>query len=126
MLSRKILIIDDDYDDCELLNESLSTRGISECIIVQSAEEALRKLGELDSLPDLIILDLFMPKLGGVELLTILKSNQQYKNIEVIIYTSSKLTVHKNEVLAIGAREFIPKPIEVSEFEEVVDKILKN
>ena len=125
MHSRKILIIDDDNDDCELLKESLSNAGITECIIVQSAEEALNKLDGLINLPDLIILDLFMPKIDGVELLSILKKNRRYKDIEVIIYSSSALTVHKKEVLAIGAKEFIQKPIGISEFDEAIYKILK-
>ena len=126
MLSRKILIVDDDYDDCELLKESLSTKGITECIIVQSAEDALKKLDELESLPDLIVLDLHMPKTGGVEFLTTLKNHSRFKDIDVIIYSSSVLTVHKKEVLAIGAKEFIQKPIEVKEFEEIVEKMLKS
>src|SRR4051812_38460072 len=110
MLTRKILIIDDDCDDCELLKEKLSGKGITECIIVQSAEEALKILDKLESLPDLIILDLHMPKIGGVELLTILKDNERYKNIEVVIYSSSVLNIQKKEALAIGARDYIQKP----------------
>ena len=126
MYNPKILLIDDDPDDCELLNESLNNEGIIECIIVQSAERALQILNEIDDLPDLIILDLYMPKIGGIEFLSKLKNSDRFKNIDVIIYSSSILTVHKKEVLAIGAKEFIQKPVGVAEFRGVVSKILEK
>ncbi|MEO7990015.1 MAG: response regulator [Chryseolinea sp.] len=84
---RNILIIDDDDDDCIFLQESLYAVGLVDGVqYITETDEALRFLSETRSLPALIILDVNMPKMNGMELLAIIK--RKY-SVSVILYTTT-------------------------------------
>lgn len=109
-----ILIADDDQEDRFLLHTAFEEIGRSDDIFL--VENGMQVLNYLDDsarqnqFPSLIVLDLNMPVLNGIETLTKLKSDTRYKDIPVIIYTTSVHEVEKEKCLEIGAADFIKKP----------------
>jgi CheY-like chemotaxis protein len=109
-----ILIADDDQEDRYLLTTAFEEIGRSNDIYL--VENGLQVFTYLDSsieqtnMPSLIVLDLNMPILNGMETLSRLKAHSLYKNIPVIMFTTSVHEVEKERCLAIGAADFIKKP----------------
>jgi DNA-binding NtrC family response regulator len=105
---KTILIVDDDEDDCVILQESLDTVGLDNNIqYVLGAEEALDFLKDAVVLPSLIILDINMPRMNGIELLSILKST--YPTVPVILYTTNCTDDVVSEGKKLGAIDCIKK-----------------
>ena len=121
MVLRRIFVIDDDIDDQELFIEAVKEidAGI-QCDCASNGEEALDLLGKADTLPDLIFLDLNMPRLNGKQCLERLKSNKDLRNIPVIIYSTSSQENDVRDTLALGAIHFLTKP---SSFHELCDTL---
>jgi CheY-like chemotaxis protein len=109
-----ILIADDDQEDRYLLHTAFEEIGRSNDIFL--VENGLQVFTYLDSsleqtnMPSLIVLDLNMPILNGMETLLRLKAHKIYKDIPVIMFTTSVHEVEKEKCLAIGAADFIKKP----------------
>jgi CheY-like chemotaxis protein len=108
-----ILIADDDQEDRYLLHTAFEEIGRSNDIHL--VENGLQVFSYLDAaqdtgMPALIVLDLNMPILNGMETLLRLKAHNVYKNIPVIIFTTSIHEVEKEKCLKIGAVDFIRKP----------------
>ena len=111
-MNKRILVIDDDNDDRELFSEALaSVDPVIVCDQATDGAEALKRLTsrEFDT-PDIIFLDINMPVMNGWQFLTRLKSEDMYKNIPVIVYTTS--SNQKDKLIAdnLGALCFITKP----------------
>ena len=109
-----ILIADDDQEDRYLLHTAFEEIGRSNDIhLVENGLQVftyLDKAGEHTGMPSLIVLDLNMPILNGMETLSRLKAHNIYKDIPVIMYTTSIHEVEKARCLEIGAADFIKKP----------------
>ena len=109
-----ILIADDDQEDRFLLHTAFEEIGRSNDILL--VENGMQVLSYLDAsahqqnMPSLIVLDLNMPILDGMETLSRLKAHNVYRDIPVIIYTTSIHEVEKARCLQIGAADFIKKP----------------
>lgn len=109
-----ILIADDDQEDRYLLYTAFEEIGRSNDIFL--VENGLQVFSYLDNsiaqtgMPSLIVLDLNMPKLNGMETLSRLKAHNLYKTIPVIMFTTSIHEVEKAKCLEIGAADFIKKP----------------
>ncbi|MCY7352454.1 MAG: response regulator [Cytophagaceae bacterium] len=107
-----IFIIDDDPDDKELLREAteMVAPGVRWFEAI-NGEEALRALQTPGApLPDLIFLDLNMPRMNGKVFLRKIKQIDTLRQIPVIIYTTSKLEEDMTETKALGAEDFFTKP----------------
>lgn len=119
-----ILIAEDDADDRLLIKEAFEENQTSAMIIFfENGEELLNYLKDFSKeeaaiLPDLFILDLNMPKTNGKEVLKYLKEQNIFREIPVIILTTSKSKEEENNVLSMGAAGFFTKP---SSFTELVD-----
>jgi CheY-like chemotaxis protein len=109
------LLVDDDVDDQELFISALKQVNASvECVIAKDGTEAIKLLTVPSSrLPEIIFMDLNMPKMSGKECLQVIKSYPTLKDIPVI--TTSSYPPDREESLAIGAREFITKPSSIHE-----------
>ena len=107
-----LFLVDDDIDDQQIFAEALSELDDSINLLTAfSGLEALDTLRESTSrLPDLIFLDLNMPKMNGKQFLKEMKSNSTLANIPVVIYTTSSAKTDKDETLELGAQGFIVKP----------------
>jgi len=104
---RKIMVIDDDANIRSVLTLRLERSGYA----VQMARNGLEALSVvLPNPPDLIILDLLLPKIAGFEVLRNLKSNRLTADIPVIILTAMTTPACRNESYALGAARFLAKP----------------
>jgi CheY-like chemotaxis protein len=113
---RNILIVDDDDEDRELL--FLAINGLDptiECVEAEGGDKAFSYLSSCKQLPDYIFLDLNMPKINGLQTLEMIKNHPRFKNIPVIIYTTSKSKSDHQKARQLGAILFITKPDKLSE-----------
>jgi len=108
----KILIVDDDVDTVELLIKRLRAEGY-DTAEAYDGEQALRQVEEYQ--PDLVILDIKMPKIDGYEVCRRLKSSEETKFIPIIMLTVKAKVPDKVKGLDIGADDYIPKPFDYRE-----------
>ena len=105
----RILIIDDDVMLLDLLQLHLSGRGIS-VEVAESAAVALRSI--IDSPPDLILLDLGLPDLDGMEVLQAIKGDGATRHLPVIVITGTDTESRFLQARALGADAFLNKPVQ--------------
>lgn len=112
-MGKKIIMADDDSDDWFLVEDALKRLGHRDIIrFVANGEELLAAIDDAyknNDLPAVIILDLNMPRINGLETLEQLKKDERLKSIPVIIYTTSVSANEKQQCLALGAAEYIIK-----------------
>ncbi len=121
----KILLIEDDAIEVMKLNRTISSLGLKhEIIEANNGEEAIKILEEKDKLPDIILLDLNMPKINGIEFLSILKNDDTLKYIPTIILTTSNNHKDVLECYKIGIAGYILKPLKYEEYVSKIEKLL--
>lgn len=116
----KILLVEDNPDDAELTKRELRKTSPERVIFVAAdAEEALscldRLLEEGSGLPDLILLDIKLPRLSGTELLERLKTSPEFRGIPVVMLTGSLVSEHIQKSYDLGAVSYLLKPISEDE-----------
>jgi two-component system alkaline phosphatase synthesis response regulator PhoP len=104
---KKILLVDDEPDIVEFLKYNLEQQNFN-VIIGYNGEEALQKLIEK---PDLIILDIMMPKLDGFETCKRIRAKKEYENIPIVFLTAKIGELNEIRGLELGANDYIQKPI---------------
>ena len=123
-----ILWVDDDADDLQLMQELLAKKKKEYKIVeAHNGREALAYLKtatEKDDLPCLIILDINMPILDGKETLAILKGDEIYKSIPVVVFTTSESEIDKKFCQRF-ATEMVSKPPTFNTLGSALDRILK-
>jgi two-component system response regulator len=125
-VDRTILLVEDDPDDAELAVMALSeSRLANEIKHVWDGKEALEYLGDesQDSLPQLVLLDLKLPKVGGLEVLKQIRSNPRTKRLPVVILTSSDEDKDIESCYDSGVNSYIRKPIDFDQFGECVKQL---
>jgi CheY-like chemotaxis protein len=129
MEKRKIaFIIDDDPDDREILIDLVKSID-KEIILWESTngDEALTKLRrQVGHLPDIIFLDLNMPKVNGIECLRTLKTIEELRNIPVHIYSTSAENNDIDQSLRLGAAGFITKTSNLADLNAKLREILNQ
>jgi CheY-like chemotaxis protein len=78
------------------------------------------------NLPDLILLDLLMPRINGYDFLTEIKASGKTKDIPVIVISALTDQENVNKAMALGANEFIKKPVDIKKLVELVGSVIKN
>ncbi len=116
----KILLVEDNPDDAELTKrELLRSCPEREIFLAADAEEALSCLERLckegSGLPDLILLDIKLPRLSGTELLERLKTSPEFRGIPVVMLTGSLVSEHIQKSYDLGAVAYLLKPISEDE-----------
>lgn len=122
--SLNILLIEDDAIEIMKFNRVLSTLGLNHKIIeAGNGEEALEILQVKKTIPDIILLDLNMPKINGIEFLQILKNDAVLKYIPAVILTTSNNHKDVLECYKIGIAGYVLKPLK---YEDYLDRIRKT
>jgi CheY-like chemotaxis protein len=125
-----ILLIEDHAPDVFLVKEALKTRGITcELTHVRDGEEArsyLWGVASVDVAPDLIVLDLNLPKLEGLELLKIIRGRPCLAYTPVMVLTSSREPNDQDRAHRQGANAYITKPVGFHEFVRAVGNAAKQ
>jgi CheY-like chemotaxis protein len=123
---KTFFIADDDPDDVDFFIEAVNkVDGSIQCYSAGDGEEALQKLKKtLQELPDLIFLDLNMPRINGKQCLIEIKRTEKLSDIPVIIYTTSSLQKDEEETKKLGASYFLTKPSNFKDLCKELDDIL--
>lgn len=124
-LRKSILIIEDDQVDALTVKRALKDINIQNTLEVQpNGEDALNYLKDnLDNLPCLILLDINMPKMNGIEFLKVLKSNEDLKKIPAIVLTTSKEESDRDACFKNGVSGYMVKPVKYLHFLEILRTI---
>lgn len=124
-----ILLVDDNEGDILLTREALSQVSIpNQVCVARDGQEAiwfLQQTGEFANAqrPDLILLDINMPRLNGQEVLSFIKNDQQFSSIPVVMFSSSNSPRDVKESYQNSANSYITKPLGVEKFEQVIEAI---
>ncbi|HEY9220254.1 MAG TPA: response regulator [Lutibacter sp.] len=122
-----ILLIEDNPIDLDLTLRAFASRKITNKIeIARDGEEALAFLTRWDNgapKPSVILLDLNLPKINGLEVLKILKDHPEYKTIPVVILTTSSQSSDMETAYLLGVNSYIIKPVSFEKFMEVATQI---
>ena len=122
----KILLADDDLDDCLFFQEVLEELSLSSSLTyVHNGDELMHWLNnQQDVLPDVLFLDLNMPRKNGKECLTEIRANDKLKNLPVIIYSTSYELNNSNWLYQNGAKYYIRKPSDFVTLKQIINKAL--
>ncbi|MNQ13246.1 Chemotaxis response regulator protein-glutamate methylesterase [compost metagenome] len=127
MKHQHILVIDDDPEDIEIFSEAINS--FNENITITSSTDALLALENLkkaENLPDIIFLDLQMPRLTGKDFLEKLNEDSTLQNIPVVVLSGQSDAIIKDTYQKIGARNYICKPNSYKELVEELREILQS
>ncbi|MBT8269672.1 MAG: response regulator [Bacteroidia bacterium] len=121
----KILLIEDDIIEVMKFKRTVSSLKLEHVITVaENGETALQTLMKTDSLPELILLDLNMPKINGIEFLNILKKDKNLHHIPAVILTTSS---NKNDIVEcyrMGIAGYLIKPLKYEDYVSNIEKLL--
>jgi CheY-like chemotaxis protein len=111
----KILMVDDDVEDQQIIKDTFNDLGYGMSIHFESTGEQainfLRQCYDHGHCPCLVVLDLNMPRMNGRNVLHYLKNDLSFKNIPVIIYSTSLNPLERDQCMTLGAHSYIIKPI---------------
>lgn len=127
--SIRVLLVEDNPGDADLTKETLEAGKVHvEIVMAVDGSEALARLRrqpphEADPLPDLILLDLNLPKIGGREVLAELKKHDDLRRIPVVILTSSDAEGDIVKSYELGASCYVTKPVGLEAFQAIVRSV---
>ena len=121
-MKKNVLIIEDDENIAKA--EELILMNDFNVHIAKDGEEGLKKAEELK--PDLIVLDLMMPKIGGVEVCKKIREHDQLKAIKIVMVTAKDQRKDELKGMGVGADDYIMKPFEADELIHVVNQVLNK
>lgn len=122
MPSRKILIVDDDQEILDLLKANLERWGQVEVVTARDIDEAKQKV--TSEVPDLVVLDLVMPKGDGGEVLKFIRENPRTAEIPVIISTVCREISTLIRLMSLGATDYLVKPYDIRELKNMLALLL--
>jgi len=122
MKKGKILVVDDEVNITQILEFSIGAEGY-EVLTAVNGEEAIDKARREQ--PDLIILDIMMPKIDGYEACRILKANPATKNIPVVLLTAKGRDIDKRLGYEVGATDYIVKPFSPNKLVARIHELLQ-
>lgn len=128
---KRILLVEDDPKDIELTLDALGEHNLANTIVVaRDGVEALDYLYRRDAFaqrpqgnPVVILLDIKMPRLDGLQVLRHLKADEHLRFIPIVILTSSRESRDLEECYRLGANAYVVKPVRFTEFVEAIKQI---
>jgi len=120
-MAKKILLVEDEELMTDLLQRKLAKEGY-EILVAKDGQEGLKAMREVK--PDLVLLDIIMPRMGGFEVMEEMNKDEELKKIPVIIISNSGQPVELSRAKELGAKDWLIK----TEFDprEVIDKVVKQ
>jgi DNA-binding response OmpR family regulator len=130
MECKAILLIEDNPSDVDLTKRALQKSHVAnDMLIAEDGQEACDvlfgngKTGAIKDLPAVVLLDLKLPKLDGLEVLKRIRSNERTKLLPVVILTSSKAEKDIINSYKLGANSYIQKPVDFNQFVEAIKNL---
>ncbi|MFC1856317.1 response regulator [Thermodesulfobacteriota bacterium] len=121
-MSYNILIVEDSRTMRSMITTTLEETGDYNIVEASSGFDAMRELPRIKF--DLVITDINMPNINGLELVSFLKSNDNYKVIPIIIVSTEGSERDREKGLNLGATEYLVKPFDTDELQSMVQKVL--
>lgn len=119
-----VCIVEDNPDDERLTIRALRKGQVAnEIIVARNGEEALNLLLNADPLPCVVLLDLKLPKIDGLEVLRRIRNNERTRLLPVVVLTSSSEDRDIVESYSLGANSYVRKPVEFERFTEAVRQL---
>ena len=118
---RKVLVVDDLQSELDRISCLLQNAGI-DVVKAQDGEEAIRKIQE--EIPDLVILDVIMPRVNGFEVIRELRDDDKTRSLPVIICTQKNTDIDKIWGMEIGADAYVTKPFDSQQLLNIVQRFL--
>jgi two-component system, response regulator len=130
---RIVLLVEDNLDDAKFVTDILKKTNPN--IFVEHVRDAVNALDFLfktglyryrliDLTPDLILLDISLPRLSGLDVLRIVKSYARLQHIPAVVLTSSSEERHVLESYKLGASDYVTKPIDYAQFQQAIQTIV--
>jgi two-component system response regulator len=128
MSEKNILLIEDNQDDETLTLRALGKNNLAEYVTVmrdgaEALEYLLGKDAESRPLPDVVFLDLKLPKIDGLEVLEKLRSDKRTRLLPIVVLTSSDIEDDINKAYRLGCNSFIQKPIDFHKFTNEIGQL---
>lgn len=118
-----VLVVDDSVTNQVLVEALLTEEGIK-VVTVGNANEAFRQIEK--ETPQLILLDLLMPNITGVDFLRVVKQNERTQNIPIFIITAANTELYRSQCEKLGVNVFFPKPVDIPVLLKRVKEVLNG
>jgi len=124
--TRKILLVEDNEGDSKLFEEAISINDLSiDLEIIAEGDKAMQyfevlRTKDKSEFPNLVVLDLNLPKVNGKTILKLIKESEELKSLPTIILTTSNLSYDIDECYALGANAYLPKSFEIDKFFQLI------
>jgi len=121
---RSILLVEDNPDDEALTLRALRRNNLqNEIMVARSGQEALDVLNQSTVLPCVVLLDLKLPKIPGLEVLRRIRANDRWRSLPLVLLTSSKEERDIAEGYELGANSYVCKPVDFQQFTAAVSQL---
>lgn len=125
-MNSKLLLIEDNYADVFIFREALNNENLpAELVVISNGREALKYFDSSnpDDLPDLILMDLNLPQINGFEILQRIKANENFRNVPVIVLSTSTWALDREKCRELGAAEYFTKPIDFNGYSHIINSL---
>jgi len=119
-----VMLVEDNLDDERLVVRAFRKAGIDDFVVARTGEEALNMLADNTANPSLVLLDLKLPKVNGLEVLKSMRANEETKLVPVVVFTSSDEEPDITTSYDLGANSYIRKPVDYESFMEAVQAVI--
>ena len=118
----KVMVTDDSVTVRKVTSRFLERQGF-EVVLAKDGQDAVTQLGEMSQLPDLMLLDIEMPRMDGFEVLSRVRHNAKLQHIHVVMITSRTGDKHRDRALSLGASRYLGKPFQENELLQVIGEL---
>jgi CheY-like chemotaxis protein len=120
-LMSKILVVDDVPTELEMIGRILKKAGM-EVVVATNGEEAIARIQE--TAPDLVILDVVMPRMNGFEVIRELRGDRKTSKLPVVFCSQKNTEIDKTWGMDLGADAYITKPVDPQQLVHIVERLL--
>jgi DNA-binding response OmpR family regulator len=117
----RILVIDDCTTDADLLVRAFQVEGVTNpCVIAETGQAAIAELSDCEALPALIILDVMLPEVPGMEILRALRGDPRFRDVPVVMFSGVDREEDAARARQLGANLFLCKPVDYDQLRRTV------
>ena len=128
---KQVLLVEDNPDEERLALRALKSVGLPlDVVVLRDGHEALQHIARLEAeadadaqIPSLVLLDLKLPKVGGIEVLRRLREGDRFRHVPVVVCSSSDEESDVASSMALGANEYLRKSVDYAEFSDSIRRV---